>query len=310
MAKAPALGRGLGALITPKQKSTATNPIPKTKIETTEPGGEHVRSVSVGLITSSPQQPRTEFREEHLAELVASIQEQGIIQPLIVRKVGEKYELIAGERRWRASQKAGLKEVPIIERKASDQEVLELALIENLQREDLNPIEEAKAYLRLGEEFSMTQEQISKKVGKSRAAVANALRLLDLDSEVQTWLRKGQISVGHAKVLLGVKVPAEQRYLAEQIIRQAASVRATEKLVNAHLAKANSSQEKSVNHSGGGNTKARLTPALQRIENKLQQKFSTRVSIKHGQKTGSIAIEYYGSDDLDRLLKEFGVEID
>ncbi|MFV0415991.1 MAG: ParB/RepB/Spo0J family partition protein [Chthoniobacterales bacterium] len=308
MAKAPALGRGLSALIAPKKKSTAAKPIPKKQQEAP---GESVRSVSIDLVTHSPQQPRTEFREEYLNELMESIREQGIIQPLIVRKVGQKFELIAGERRWRASQKLGLKEVPVIEREASDQDVLELALIENLQREDLNPIEEAKAYLRLGNEFSMTQEQISKKVGKSRAAVANALRLLDLDSEVQAYLRKEQISVGHAKVLLGVKVHAEQRYLAEQIIRQAASVRTAEKMVSTHLARGNSSGEKSKNRSGEtGSSGSRQSPAIQRIENKLQQKLSTRVSIKHGEKTGSIAIEYYGSDDLDRLLKELGVDPD
>ncbi len=168
--------------------------------------GETVRKLPLDEIRSSPYQPRKDFKPESLKELVDSIKEQGIIQPLIVRKVGDTYELIAGERRWRAAKALELTEAPAIVREASDQEVLELALIENIQRADLNVIEEAHAYNRLASEFNLRQEDIARKVGKSRAAVANAMRLLDLDGQVQRWLTEERLSVGHAKVLLGIKV--------------------------------------------------------------------------------------------------------
>ena len=174
----PALGKGLSALINPRVAAPAPN----------AEAGERVQQVAVENIVSSPWQPRTEFRDAHLQELADSIKEKGIMQPLIVRRVGDKMELIAGERRWRAAQLVGLKEAPVIVREASDQDVLELALVENLQREDLNSIEQARAFSRLTKEFNMRQEEIATKVGKSRAAIANSLRLLDLHSQVQTWV--------------------------------------------------------------------------------------------------------------------------
>ncbi|MBE2203008.1 MAG: ParB/RepB/Spo0J family partition protein, partial [Chthoniobacterales bacterium] len=222
-----ALGKGLKALI----KTHVANPVPSEEL------GERIQKLRLDLIISSPLQPRVEFPAEHLQELVESIRERGIIQPLIVRKVDGKYELIAGERRWRAAQTLGLSEAPAIVREASDREVLELALIENLQREGLNPIEEAAAYQRLSRDFELTQEEISKRVGKSRAAIANAMRLLDLHPDVQSLLKHGQISVGHAKVLLSLKAQDEQKWLAEQIIRQGASVRVAEKMATDHLTK-------------------------------------------------------------------------
>ena len=185
MAK-PALGKGLGALI--NTRVAAPTPV--------EELGERIQPLPLDQITPSPLQPRQEFRSEHLQELVESIRERGIIQPLIVRKVGDKYELIAGERRWRAARELQLTEAPAIIRQASDREVLELALIENLQREDLNPIEEAGAYERLHRDFGLTQDEISKRVGKSRASIANAMRLLDLEPDAQTLLKQGRISVG------------------------------------------------------------------------------------------------------------------
>jgi ParB family transcriptional regulator, chromosome partitioning protein len=211
MAK-PALGKGLGALI----NTRVAAPAPVEEL------GEKIQNLRLDQIVASPLQPRTEFRSEHLNELVESIRERGIIQPLIVRKVGNIYELIAGERRWRAATALNLPEVPAIIRAASDVEVLELALIENLQREDLNPIEEAAAYQRLHKDFGMTQEDISKRVGKSRASVANAIRLLDLSDEVQGLLKTSRISVGHAKVLLSLKSADEQQALADMIIKQGA----------------------------------------------------------------------------------------
>lgn len=296
MAK-PALGKGLGALINTRVAAPA--PV--------EADGERVQTISLADIVPSPLQPRLEFRADQLNELVESIRERGIIQPLIVRKVDGKYELIAGERRWRASQIVGITEAPAIVRKASDQEVLELALIENLQREDLNPIEEAAAYARLSREFSLTQEEISRRVGKSRASVANAMRLLDLDSDVQSMVRQGRISVGHAKVLLSLKSPEEQRLLADIIIRQSASVRTAEKLAAAQLAKTSGKTP-------GGSRKrtaaAEAAPAILHLQNKLQHRLATRVVIQHGDKQGSITIEYYGNDDLHRLLDELGVRAD
>ena len=297
MAGKQALGKGLGALINPR----VADPQPS------QSDGERVQLIALTEIIPSPLQPRQEFRPNQLTELVESIRERGIIQPLIVRKVGATYELIAGERRWRAAQEVGVAEAPVIIRKASDQEVLELALIENLQREDLNPIEEASAYSRLSREFGLTQEEISKRVGKSRASVANAMRLLDLNPDVQSMVRQGRISVGHAKVLLSLKSHEEQRLLAEAVIRQSASVRATEKLAAAHLSK--------LSQSGGGERKASktpagLSPAVQNVQNKLQHHLATRVVVHHGEKHGSITIEYYGNDDLQRILNQIGIHSD
>ena len=193
-----ALGKGLGALINKRVASPA--PI--------EEHGEKIQKLPLTSIAPSPLQPRQDFPTEHLNELVESIRERGIIQPLIVRQVDGTYELIAGERRWRAAKELGLAEAPAIVREASDREVLELALIENLQREGLNPIEEAAAYAKLHQDFSLTQEEIARQVGKSRAAVANAMRLLDLAGDVQSLLKHGRISVGHAKVLLSLRPEA------------------------------------------------------------------------------------------------------
>jgi ParB family chromosome partitioning protein len=298
MAK-PALGKGLGALINTRVAAPA--PV--------EADGERVQSIPLADIIPSPLQPRQEFRPDQLNELVESIRERGVIQPLIVRKVDGKYELIAGERRWRASQIVGLTEAPAIVRKASDQEVLELALIENLQREDLNPIEEASAYARLSREFGLTQEEISRRVGKSRASVANSMRLLDLDPDVQAMVRQSIISVGHAKVLLSLKSHEEQKLLADVIIRQSASVRTAEKLASEHLSKLAGGASPA-----GGKRRSKepagLAPAILHVQNKLQQKLATRVVIQHAEKQGTISIEYYGSDDLQRLLQELGVSAD
>src|ERR1700680_2463745 len=214
------LGKGLGALInTPKPASL-------------EPG-DRIERIALAEIMPSPLQPRKIFRSDQLQELVESIREHGIIQPLIVRKIEGKFELIAGERRWRAANQLGLKEAPVIVRQASDRDVLELALIENLQREDLNPIEEAHAYQRLGQDFSLRQEDIAQRVGKSRSVIANSLRLLDLHPQIQSYLAQGLLKVGHAKVLLALQQPEEQLAAAELAIRQSATVRATEKIVAA-----------------------------------------------------------------------------
>jgi ParB family chromosome partitioning protein len=293
MAK-PALGRGLGALISPSRAAAEA-------VAAAEAAGERVQSVALTRVVPSPLQPRTTFVPEHLSELVDSIRQNGIIQPLIVRRINDLLELIAGERRWRAAGQAGLKEVPVIVREATDLEVLEFALVENLQREDLNPIEEALAYKRLAEEFKLRQEEIAKKVGKSRAAVANTMRLLELDGELQAHLVQGRLSVGHAKALLGLRTAEEQRGLAAQVMKKALSVRATEDLVNAHLTKGGTTRK------GRSRSSRTVSAAVQHLENRLQQHLSTRVEIRHGDEKGRILIEYYGNDDLQRLLAQLGL---
>ena len=260
---------------------------------------EQIHQVGLSTIIPSPLQPRKNFAADALQELVDSIRQHGIIQPLIVRRANGRHELIAGERRWRAAQEIGLTEVPVIVRTASDLEVLEISLIENLQRTDLNPIEEAQGYARLAEEFEMKQEEIAQKVGRSRAAVANAMRLLDLDPQIQTWVAQDLVSVGHAKVLLGVKAPEEQLKLAETILRRNYSVRQTERLVTRHL--------------GGWRRRRRTaqvpvtSATIADLQDKLRQHLGTNVAIHHGPKRGKIEIEYYGDDDLQRVLSIIGL---
>src|SRR4051794_19248335 len=290
MAKS-ALGKGLSALI-------STRP-PVIRLEA-EPG-EKIQQANLASIVPSPLQPRKDFARDALTELVDSIRQHGIIQPLVVRDVGGRHELIAGERRWRAAQEAGLREAPIITRIATDLEVLELSLIENLQRADLNPIEEAQAYARLANEFGMRQEDIAQKVGRSRAAVANSMRLLDLHEQIQTWVTQGLLSVGHAKVLLALKEPQEQRAVAETILRRSATVRATERLVARQLG---STRPRRRRQTG---TNAASSATMEDLQNRLQEHLGTRVLVHHGEKRGKIEIEYYGNDDLQRVLGVLGL---
>lgn len=295
-----ALGKGLGALI----NTRVASPHPA------EEAGERIQNARLEDIIPTPLQPRTEFRGEGLSELVESIRERGIIQPLIVRRNGAKLELIAGERRWRAAREVGLEEAPVIIRHASDQEVLELALVENLQREDLNPIEEAMAFNRLAKEFGLKQEEIARKVGKSRAAVANSIRLLDLESEVCGYVKNGHVSVGHAKVLLSLKAHHEQLQLAKVIIRNGLTVRGAERLLATHLAKQSGSNSTRSAHGSSSYANGTLSPALLDVQNRLQDHFATRVCLHDKGKRGKIEIEYYGPDDLDRLLQVFGLQFD
>jgi len=287
------LGKGLGALISAAPSPPSADP----------ESGEKVQLISLANIVPSPLQPRREFQREALEELVDSIRQRGIIQPLIVRSVNNRFELIAGERRWRAAKEVGLTEAPAIVRQATDLEVLELSLIENLQRADLNPIEEAQAYARLAGEFGMRQEDIAQKVGKSRASVANAMRLLDLDPQVQTWVVQDLLSVGHAKVLLGLKVHEEQRLLAEKILRQSSTVRTTERMVARQLGKLGGTRRRK-------HAEIVSSTALKDLENRLQQHLATHVTIHHGEKRGRIEIEFYGSDDLQRVIGALGLPPD
>ena len=284
-----ALGKGLGALINTRVASQTTAP----------EHGERVQLISLSEIMPTPLQPRTEFGGERLQELIDSIRIHGIIQPLFVRRSGDKYELIAGERRWRAAKEVGLTEAPVIVREATDQEVFELALIENIQREDLNPVEEALAYTRLAQEFKLKQEEIAQKVGKNRVTIANSMRLLELHPQIQSWLVQGLVSVGHGKVLLGLKTHDEQLLIAQIILRNNYTVRRAEKLVDAHL-----SQHGTVRRGRSAQSASpSLTPALQHLQNRLQKHFATHVTVQHSEKQGRIEIEYYGTDDLNRLLE-------
>jgi ParB family chromosome partitioning protein len=291
-----ALGKGLGALIRKNQ------PASTTLAAVTEDDFKRVRDVPIDHVIPSPLQPRTTFIDAPLDDLVESIRQHGIIQPLIVRQVDGKLELIAGERRWRASAKLGLATVPVIEREASDRDVLEMALIENLQREDLNPIEEAAGYVRLAKEFSLKQDEIAGRVGKSRASVANAMRLLDLHADVQMLVARAQISVGHAKAILSVKDQDTQLLAADQIIRRKLTVRAAEKLAQSLL-------------NGTGDNAADPKNAAPReidihiraITNRLREHLATHVAVQHNAKKGKIEIEYYGDDDLQRLLDLLGL---
>ena len=285
------LGKGLGALIgTPSVASRGD-----------AESGERVHQITLASIIPSALQPRKDFAREALQELIDSIRQHGIIQPLIVRQVGARFELIAGERRWRAAQEIGLAQVPIIIRSASDLEVLELSLIENLQRADLNPIEEAQGYARLAGEFGMRQEDVALKVGRSRAAVANAMRLLDLHPQIQVWLAQDLLSVGHAKVLLALKAPEEQLLTAETVLRRYATVRSTERLVARQLGIGRSRRKQRA----AGQTVT--SAAVEDLQNRLQQHLATHVTVHHGEKRGRIEIEYYGNDDLQRIVTALGL---
>lgn len=310
-----ALGRGLGALIGSGTARPAPTGGPAETAVAVAAGSpdvaqgqlevasaDRVRHVPLDRIVASPLQPRREFEGEALRELMDSIREHGIIQPLIVREVRGSLELIAGERRFRASRELGLAEVPVIVREATDRDVLEMALIENLQREDLNPVEEARAYVRLAAEFKLRQEDIAKRVGKSRAGVANSMRLLDLPDDVLEMLGNGQLSPGHAKVLLGLKEALQISEIARQIVMRQLSVRATEKMVELAMRKADKPELKKVEGTSA------VQAALNDVERRLRSRFTSNIAIKHGEKKGRIEIDYYGTDDLNRILDLLGVE--
>ena len=267
-----------------------------------------MRQVPLERVRPCPLQPRKEFRAEALEELAESIRQQGIIQPLVVRRKGDDYELIAGERRWRAAGLAGLKEVPVIVREADDLSVLELALIENLQRENLNPLEEALGYQQLIEQFKLRQEDVAAKVGKSRTVVANALRLLKLDSEIQAYLRDGRVSVGHAKVILGLSSPAHQKLAAERIIKENLSVRQAEELVS--RLQAEKHETASSNGSRAGGIPASRDPHVGNVENRLRERLGTKVQLRYRQGKGSLEIRFFSDDELERILHLLGVQVE
>ena len=307
----PALGRGLGALLgglplSPKAPLAPAESTPGAPPEPAIPAGERIQRVALHQIHPCPLQPRKDFSEDALRELADSIREQGIVQPLIVRVRGADFELIAGERRWRAAQLLGLAEVPVIVRQADDRAVLELALIENLQRENLNPLEEALGYAQLVEQFQLTQEEVAGKVGKSRAVVANAMRLLKLPSQIQIYVRDGRLSVGHAKVILGLSRAEEQALAAERIIRQGLNVRQTEDLI---ARMQNRSPAPSTSPSAGKSTPI-PDAHVANLENRLQERFGTKVLVRYRQGKGAVEIRFFNDDDLERVLQIVGVNLD
>jgi ParB family transcriptional regulator, chromosome partitioning protein len=277
------LGKGLSALIPvapPQSVQSTTSDDPKTEVD-------------IDTISPSPFQPRRAFDEIKLEELATSIRNQGIIQPLVVRPKGERFELIAGERRWRAAMKAGLSRVPVVVREASDHDALQLALIENLQREDLNPIEEATGYRRLQEEFTWSQEEVAEKVGKSRPAVTNALRLLSLPSEVQQEVASGNLPAGQARALLGLQSEAVIMTAYREVIARALSTRETEKLVrNLKLGRRRRRESPAVD------------PDLRSLVEELQRALGTKIRVlpKARSNKGKIEIEYYSLPDLERII--------
>src|SRR5450432_1425347 len=307
MAK-PALGRGLGALLggnppLTQPASAPSVPPPVITVTSAPDNRERVQRVALNKIRPSALQPRKQFSEESLRELADSIREQGIVQPLIVRERNGFFELIAGERRWRAAQLLNLPEVPVITREANDRSVLELALIENLQRENLNAIEEAHGYAQLAEQFQLTQEEIALKVGKSRAAVANATRLLKLPATVQKFVREGRISVGHAKVILGLTDEKNQILAAERVIKEGLNVRQTEGLV----AKLQSRGSRAA----AAKPETVAVPVgdlhVADIESKLREVFATKVQLHYVQGKGAVEITFYSDAELERILQLLGV---
>ena len=298
------LGRGLGALLGGSQPATKPPPAPAEPAPApVADAPERVERVPLTRIRPCPLQPRKDFSEDALRELADSIKERGIVQPLIVRSRAEGFELIAGERRWRAAQMLGLTEAPVIVREADDRAVLELALIENLQRENLNPIEEAHGYAQLIEQFQLKQEEAAAKVGKSRAVVANALRLLKLPVSVQTCIRDGRLSVGHAKVILGLAGEKEQQLAAERVLKEGLNVRQTEALV------ARWHERLSHAASKGVVTAPPVTDIhVANLENKLRERLGTKVHLRYAQGKGALEISFFSDADLERLLQIMGVK--
>jgi len=293
MATKKALGKGLGALIKKQPLST--------DIPADQNGGAANEQTAIENIIPSPLQPRKHFAQGQLDELIDSIRQHGIIQPLIVRKVNGKLELIAGERRWRASKEIGLATVPIRIREATDHEVLEMALIENIQRKDLDPMEEAQGYIRLAKEFKMKQDTIAKRVGKSRAAVANAMRLMELHPSIQDHVAQARLSVGHAKAILSIKDHEVQCLAADQILKKSLTVRAAEKLAREL---ANPSEEKPTQPAS-----REANAVIEQIQSTLRDRFATEVKVYHKPKKGKIELTYYGNDDLQRILDLLGIQL-
>lgn len=275
------LGRGLEALL------------PALEIRE----GERVADLPIDQIDPNPYQPRKVFDEDKIGELAASIREHGVLQPIIVRPREGRYQLVAGERRWRAAREAGLTLIPGVIRDFSDTELMEIALIENIQRQDLNPMEEARAYKALMDNAGLTQETLAARLGKSRPAVANMLRLLHLDAEVQAYVESGRLSMGHARALLAISSQLQQRQIGQRIIKEGLNVRQAEEAVR-KLTSPGRALAKRPRPAG-----AASSPDLAAIEEGLRLALGARVRISHGRRRGIIQIEYYGAEDLERIYE-------
>lgn len=282
-AKKRGLGKGLSALIQDKEK--AEELISDVKLNPSEA----VEEVEVARIVPKSDQPRKIFDEDALNDLKASIKENGVIQPIILRRKDDRYEIIAGERRWRAAKAAGLERIPSIIREIDEETAAKISLIENVQRENLNPIEEAEAYKRLMSEYSLKQEELAKAVGKSRSYISNSIRLLNLDERIIGYIYEGKLTGGHGKALLAIKNREEQLKAADRIIQTGMNVRETEEKVK--ISKKKSKRSK----------KAKELFMVE-LEEKLMGVLGTKVTLNHGRKSGKIEIEYYNDDDLERLI--------
>lgn len=300
------LGRGLGSLLGGDLSATEeeSQPVAATTaapVEKEIPDDQRIWTLDIEWLAPNLYQPRKEFVAEKIKELSQSVKEKGILQPIVARKISHNnYEIIAGERRWRAAQLAGLQKVPVILKEVRNQESLELALIENIQRHDLNPIEEAEAYQKLADEFDLSQEEISKKVGKERATVANCLRLLGLSPEVKQMLVNGELTAGHGKALLVLTDPAKQRELAKRITSERLTVRAAEKLVQG-VQQRRKDLDEPRGESGGVNIAANLVKGLQED---LIKKLQTKVEISYQKGQGAINIKFYNDEDLTRIIDQ------
>ena len=293
------LGKGLDSLIPNAvgEANVKKETKPEKKQQVVEESQAPEAIVNITKVEPNRKQPRKNFDEDALQELADSIKQFGLLQPILVQDRKDHYEIIAGERRWRAAKLAGLKEIPVIIREYSEQEIAEISLIENIQREDLNPIEEAQAYKRLLTEFNLKQDEVAERVSKSRSAVTNSIRLLKLSDEVQQMLIDDMISTGHARALLAVESPEEQYNLAQRIFDEKLSVRDIEKLMrdNQKPSKPKPKQDKS------------LEVIYKDIEEKLKQRLGTKVTVTpKGEGSGKIEIEFYNHEDLDRLLDMMG----
>lgn len=295
MTKTHRLGRGLGALMKDEPDNTE-------QVEKKEPG---IKRLPLEQIVKSPFQPRLAFAEEGMEDLVRSVKVRGVVQPVLVRRNGDKYELIAGERRYRAAREAKLADIPVIVMEANDQEALELALVENLMREDLNPMEEAEGYKRFVDQFNLTQEQIAERIGKPRATVANFTRLLDLPNEVKEYIRQKQLQAGHGKVLLGLEIAEDRILLARQVIKEGLSVRELEVLV---ARTKRTPRRRRASHDD-------IQPVhSESISDILRRRLGTSVrltscrTLANGKKIkGSVEIDFFSVEDLNRILEVLGI---
>ena len=277
------LGRGLAALI-PEKQTTEGMQILESNIQ------QGVRNISIDKVKANKYQPREDFNQEALDDLACSIKEKGFIQPVLVRSKDNEYELIAGERRFRAAKKLGYKEIPAIIKEATDLDSLEISIIENIQRENLNPIDQAKAYKRLQDEFSMTQEKVADTIGKDRATVTNILRLLNLPTKIQEYVSRGTISMGHARAILSLDKESEQMRLCTKVLKDDLSVRDTE------------SYAKNISVKRGKTKAIDKDPNLNSIEQELREIFGTKVKILQSKKGGKIEIEFYSDADMQRVI--------